>query len=128
MLPLLIEGKSHVIIAPLSEPLRVGDLPIYLRQDGKYVIHRLIRIDEQHCFTRGDNCVTHEKVPHSWVLGKVIEINRRGKTFPVTAWGYRVYSRIWHFLFPARKLIFKVKKILKRIFRIAGNNGDSAQE
>lgn len=69
MEPLLYERKTYVILQPVTGDLKPGDLPIYQRPDGVYIIHRLIRQGEGWCYTRGDNCLHGEKIPRDWILG-----------------------------------------------------------
>lgn len=118
MQPLLYEGKTHVLIIPDRE-LRVGDLPIYIRPDGVYVIHRLISVGDDYCYTRGDNCISGEKIPREWILGKVSEIYRGKRTIKVTDKGYLAYVRIWCAIFPLRSIIMKVRNKLWRIIKAA---------
>lgn len=113
MRPLLYQGKTHVILEPLSRELHPGELPIYLRPDGVYVIHRLIRIEENCYYTRGDNCMHGEKIPKDWVIGVVTEIYRKGKNIPVTSRGYRIYVAVWNAIFPLRWVYYFARKCAK---------------
>lgn len=113
MRPLLYQGKTHVILSPLNRELKPGDLPIYLRPDGLYIIHRLIRIGEDYYYTRGDNCMHGEKIPKDWVIGEVTEIYRKGKNIPVTSRGYRIYVAVWNGVFPLRWVYYFARKCVK---------------
>lgn len=113
MEPLLYEGKTHVILKPVSGELSVGELPIYKREDGVFIIHRIIGVDAAHYYTRGDNCVTCEKIPKEWMFGVVTEIFRNGKHIRVTDRGYRFYVKIWNFLYPLRKLRYHLQAVKK---------------
>lgn len=114
MQPLLYEGSTHVIARPAAHTLKKGELPIYLRPDGKYVIHRIISADEDSYFTRGDNCLSGEKIPHEWVIGVVEEIYRGGRYIKVTSPGYRLYVRLWCISYPARALFYRLRARLER--------------
>ncbi len=114
MQPLLIEGKSYVVLKPIERRLKVGDLPIVLRSDGKYVIHRVIAMTDNGCITRGDNCVTRESVKNESILGIVTEIQRKDKTIKVTDKKYRLYVAIWNIIYPIRWLCYKLRGRLKR--------------
>lgn len=113
MRPLLYQGKTHVILQPLDRELKPGDLPIYQRPSGVYVIHRLIRIGEDHYYTRGDNCMSGEKIPKDWVIGIVTEIFRKGKNISVTGRGYRAYVAFWNAIFPLRWVYYFARKCVK---------------
>jgi hypothetical protein len=123
MEPLLHEQKTHVMIQSICQPdgsrksLNKGELPIYLRPDGKYVIHRLIKEDGEYYYTRGDNCLTWEKIPKEWVLGVVVEIYRKGKNIKVTDKRYRQYVRLWMWSYPIRSMYYRVRIFWHRIAR-----------
>lgn len=74
MNPLLYEGKTQVLVEPLKEDLHVYDMPIFYRSKNTYVIHRIIKMDDQYYYTRGDNCLHGEKVPRANVFGVVTKI------------------------------------------------------
>lgn len=115
MQPLLYTGRSHVILAPVRDPLHRGDLPLFRTPDGIYIIHRIVRIDGAYYYTRGDNCYTEEQVPREWVLGVVVEIYRKGRHISVRHPVYRLYARVWPMLFPLRHILMRVKGRLHRL-------------
>ncbi len=94
MEPLLHTGKTHVVVEPLENRLSPGDLPLYKRKDGVYVIHRVVEVGEDYYLTRGDNCFTTEKVFEGQMLGVVTEIYRNGKNVRVTDPSYRRYVNL----------------------------------
>lgn len=115
MEPLLYEARTHVLIAPLRGELSVGELPIFKRQDGVFIIHRIIGKDEGFYYTRGDNCLYGEKVPKDAVLGVVVEIFRKGKHIPMTDKRYLRYVKLWNFLYPLRRIWYLNRSLLRRI-------------
>ncbi|MBP3918266.1 MAG: S24/S26 family peptidase [Clostridia bacterium] len=117
MEPLLHEDKTLVTLQPVQRTLCVGELPIFLRNDGKYVIHRIIEVHDAYYRTRGDNCLSSETVPHTSVLGVVTEIYRNGSYLKVTDKKYLLYVWIWRITTPLRLMIFRGITWLKRIIR-----------
>ena len=124
MEPLLYEHETYVVIQSIpmlvgkKAELRIGELPIYLRPDGKYVIHRIIAITEDCYITRGDHCITSEKVPKEWVLGVVRQINRKGHLIQVTDRGYRLYVWFWIVNYPLRWCWFQLKRAGRKLFAV----------
>lgn len=125
MQPLLYgKGKkktTQALVEPITEPLKEGDLPLFVRQDGKYVIHRLIKVYKDSCGnavlyrTRGDNCMTCERITPDNMLGIVTEIYRKGRTIKPTDSGYRIYIKLWNIIFPLRYVWYKIRtKIYRR--------------
>lgn len=104
MQPLLQQGKTRVVLVPLSRPLKKGDLPLYVRPSGEYVLHRVVRVEDGVCYMRGDHCYEPaERVEKAQLLGVVESVIREdGSSFPVTALGYRLYAAVWMGSYPLR--------------------------
>ena len=43
MLPMLRQGRDSVVLSPAPERLRKYDIPLYIRENGQYVLHRIIQ-------------------------------------------------------------------------------------
>lgn len=69
MMPLLREGIDMVKIVPVKGILKKYDLPLYKRPSGKYVLHRIVSVKNDHYIICGDNRSWKEKVPYDWVIG-----------------------------------------------------------
>lgn len=109
MRPLLKEGKTYVIVQPIADDLTVGQLPLFAVSKGVYMIHRIIGVEDNAYYTRGDNCISTEKVPKKKVLGVVTEICRGKKTVAVTDRSYRIYVKLWQAIAPLRILLYRLR-------------------
>ncbi len=117
MHPLLMERETHVTVAPIGS-MRRGDILLYIRADGDYVLHRLIKADKEHCYMRGDNTYGLECVSGAQVIGKVTHIYRHQKTVDVEASKvYKLYAVAWNILYPCRWLLWKMRLFLRRMFK-----------
>ncbi len=122
MLPMLREGRDSVTLVPVSGHRKKGDVILYQRKNGQYILHRIIRADGGSYICCGDNQFEKEPVEHSQVVAVVSAFTRKGRHHKHTDLGYRVYTAIWVGLFPLRKLYISVrrkfgglrKKFLKR--------------
>lgn len=118
MYPMLRDRRDRVIIKPVGEErLRRYDLPLYKRPDGKYVLHRILRVEEDHYVIRGDNTYTLERVPFDWVIGYVTEFYRKGRHVSSNSRLYRFYAATWHFIYPLRVLYLKCLRLAARVWR-----------
>ena len=77
--PILRIG-DHVLVQSTSPSLiRCGDLIVTRREDG-YLTHRLLTVDEQGWYTKGDrNLLADAPIDASEIVGLVIAIERQGK-------------------------------------------------
>lgn len=86
--------------------LRVGDIPLYRRENGQPVLHRIIKVDRHSFDLCGDNQIQVEQhLPKSNVIGVVQSFTRNGKTYSCSHWGYQAYSWLWLGLLPWRRWI-----------------------
>lgn len=69
MEPMLHERESTVVLEKPHSRLKRGDVALFKRQDGQYVLHRVIRVRETDYLIRGDNCVGHETVTDAMIVG-----------------------------------------------------------
>ena len=45
MLPMIRQGVDSVVVSPVSGPLKRYDLPLYQRDNGQYVLHRVVGVE-----------------------------------------------------------------------------------
>lgn len=95
MRPLLIAGRDTVTLRKCENKLKKGDLPLYRRQDGAFVLHRVVGFTENGDYIMcGDNQFLKEKgVTHNQIIGVVTEITRNGETFSVDSKKYQQYVK-----------------------------------
>lgn len=114
MLPMLRQGRDSVELSPLPERLKKYDLPVYRYPSGKYVMHRVVDVKDDHYICNGDNLLLMEKVYPHQMIAVVSAFTRDGKRIEVSSPGYRLYCRIWCASRPVRHLWRRGKSWLKR--------------
>lgn len=117
MLPMLRQGRDAVILSPLPEKLKKYDLPLYRRDDGHYVLHRIIRVGKTYT-CMGDNQLDPEPgVRHDQMIGLVTAFTRDNQVVSVNAWQYRLYCRVWPLAQFARKCWRKIRMTAGRLIK-----------
>jgi hypothetical protein len=117
MLPMLRQKKDTVELAPLPEKLKKYDLPVYRYPSGKYVMHRVVAVKDDHYVCLGDNTMEYETIYPEMLIGVVSAFKRGEKRIEVDNWGYRLYSRVWVAIFPLRKFLRRTKQWLRKLIR-----------
>lgn len=103
MRPMLRQGIDTVELSPLPETLKKYDLPLYQRQNGQYVLHRIIEAGDTY-ICMGDNQFDPEPgLTREQMIGIVTAFFRGEKRRSVDCWQYRFYCRFWHFSRPVRR-------------------------
>lgn len=113
MLPLLRERRDLIIISRRSDArLKKYDTVLFRRDNGDYVLHRIIKVQENGYIICGDNLEQMEPVREEQVLGVLTEIVRDGKKIQVTDASYLFYVHFWWDAYPVRFLYRRTRYIL----------------
>lgn len=116
MWPLLQSGRDEVILAECPDPekLKVRDVPLYLREDGSPVLHRIVRVNKASFDMCGDAQTEIERgVLKTQVVAVAAGFKRRGKTISVDSKRYRAFCFLWCVLRPVRPLLFWLNSKLR---------------
>lgn len=114
MLPMLRQGIDCVVLSPIQKPLKKYDIPLYQRDDGRYILHRIVAVDETYT-CRGDNQYEYEYgVRPDQMIAVVTSFTRGNKEIPVTNLSYRIYCVVWHYLRPVKKILGRGKRWMRR--------------
>lgn len=117
MLPMLRQGKDSVELSPLPEKLKKYDLPVYQYPSGKVVMHRIVDVKDDYYICLGDNLVKLETIYPEQLIGLVTAFKRGERRIEVNAISYRIYSHIWVWLFPLRRIWKGAKNLAKKMIR-----------
>ncbi|MBR1455885.1 MAG: S24/S26 family peptidase [Oscillospiraceae bacterium] len=121
MLPLIREGRDLLVIEPVHGRLRRLDVPLYRRAGGRWVLHRVLRVQAEDYVLCGDNrwrCETG--VTDRQIAGVLTAVIRGGREIPMTDWRCRLYAHLWCDLFPLRALLVRGIGWIKRTRRKHG--------
>ena len=97
MLPMIRQGRDSIVLSPLPQKLKKYDIPLYQRDNGQYVLHRVVAVEEDSYICMGDNQYVEEKgLRHDQMIGVVTAFYRGEKCHKTDEMGYKMYSVIWH--------------------------------
>ncbi len=114
MLPLLREGKDSVCLIKAEGILKKNDIAFYLRDDGHYVLHRIVDVSENGYVLCGDNQTALEKyIKKEQIIGVAGRIFRGEKEVSLRGLKYRLYTFLWKSFF-MRKVFFKLRRLFKK--------------
>lgn len=94
MLPLLRQGVDSVALVALHREPKRGDVLLYQRTDGAYVLHRLMKVKKDGSLVfSGDNHLELEYgIQKDQLLALVSAVYRKDKKKSMKGWGLRLYS------------------------------------
>lgn len=103
MLPFIRGGEDSVTLLKAEYP-KVGDILLCRLNGNIYVLHRLIRINEDTFTLRGDGNIQGEEMcKREDAIGRVISIERPdGRPKRLTR------GSLWQWLYPYRRILLKI--------------------
>ena len=114
MMPLIRQGKDFVELSPVNGKLKKYDLPLYQRDNGHYILHRIVEAGDTYTCI-GDNQFDLERgVRHDQMIALVTVFTRGNREISVKNPGYQLYCRIWHWTRSLRHLWRRGKGWLRR--------------
>lgn len=116
MHPTLRHRRDVVFLRPVSGDLKKGDLILYRRKNGMYVLHRIVSKPKEGAFLCcGDNQWEKEPVTGAQVLAVTDGFIRKGKTYREDHRGYRIWVGVWLLLLDVRRPILAIRRFLGRL-------------
>ncbi len=116
MMPLIKQNRDLIIIEPVQGRLKKYDVPLYKRDSGQYVLHRILKVRKQDYVICGDNRSTKEYgITDQHIIGVLTGVIRKQKMIKVTDFKYKLYVHLWCDLFPIRAFIVRVTNKIKRM-------------
>ena len=118
MRPLIRRGRDRVTILPATRDLHIGDVVLFRSAQGRYVVHRIWKIDGDRVRTLGDNCMNPDAwIPVESVWGQVVCFERAGRSWRLNTGLSRAWGRIWMATFPLRVLYKRGRKLAGKCYR-----------
>lgn len=118
MTPFLVHARDTVYLSKIRRPLKRGDMILYRRDSGKYVLHRIYRAEPESYTLVGDAQATLERgIRPDQVLARVSAVRRKDKLLGPGSFWWEFFQRVWIHLVPLRSRIMAIYSRLPRLFR-----------
>lgn len=119
MLPLIRPGVDKVMIKKAPEKLKKYDLPLYRRENGKFVLHRVVGIKNGTYIMRGDNQNVLERgVKHEQILAIAEGVFKNDEYISLSGVKYWIYCHFRHLRLELSRLKRILKKTLKKLKKL----------
>lgn len=115
MTPFLIGGRDTVFLSRVEGPVRRGDMLLYLRDGGGYVLHRVYRVTETGYTMLGDaQTVTEPGIRPDQVIARVTRVQRKGVVLQPGDFRWDFFAKTWIRIPSLRKFILGVYSVIRR--------------
>lgn len=111
MRPFLRSGEDLFhIVRKTSERCRKFDAVLYRRDNGRYVLHRIVKVCPDSYTLCGDNTWQMEPgIRDDQILGVMTAVIRNGRKMDVSRTGYRLTVRLWWAAYPLRAVWLRLR-------------------
>ena len=118
MQPFIHSGEDLLVIEKPAGRLQKYDVPLYRRDTGKYVLHRILKVRENDYVICGDNRWQRETgITDRHIIGVLTAIVRNGETISVRDPAYVRKVRLWCDFFWVRAAVLWVWQLPGRVQR-----------
>lgn len=120
MWPMLRNRRDHIVIVPVTRPLRKYDVPLYRINKDTYVLHRIIKVKGDGGYVIcGDNLWRKEhQVTDEYIVGVLAGFFKGERYIDCeTDRLYHAYVYVWRTLYPVRSCILIAKELFSRVKR-----------
>lgn len=103
MSPFLVHGRDTVYLSKITQPLKKGDVIFYRRDNGQYILHRIIRAEGEIYDLVGDAQQLIERgVRRDQVIAIVTAVRRKGKLLRPGSFWWEFFEKVWVNMVPQR--------------------------
>lgn len=122
MLPLLREGRDSAVLSACGEPSR-GDVVLYRRENGDYVLHRIIAVNGDSYTMCGDNQhIVERGIRRDHIIAVMTSYYKGEREMRTDSLSYKLYCAWRVFIRRAKNLLLRIRK---RLFGASSARGGS---
>ena len=109
MTPFLVHDRDTVFLSKVTRPLKKGDMILYRRKNGRYILHRICRVHPDCYDLVGDAQTEIESgIRPEQVLAVVNTVRRKGKILKQGSFWWDFFEGFWLRVIPLRPAIRRV--------------------
>lgn len=118
MSPFLIHGRDTVYLSRLERPVRRGDMLLYQRRNGSYVLHRVYAVKPEGFTMVGDAQTVLEKgIEPDQVIAIVTQVVRKNTIITPECFWWKFFERVWIRMIPFRNFFCAAYARVKHFVR-----------
>lgn len=116
MAPFLIHQRDTVYLSRLKRTVKKGDIVLYQRDNGAYVLHRVVKTEKDHVAMIGDGqFVIETGIRFDQIIAIVTSVQRKGKTLKPGDFWWDFFEKCWIHMIPFRKGIWHLVTTIKKL-------------
>lgn len=116
MSPFFIHERDKVLLAPAKGILKKGDMALFQRKNGQYILHRICRVtsDNQYFFVGDAQTEIEGPIDREQIFGRVKAVCRKGRWLKPGDFWWDFFAHVWIRIIPARRAVCRVYSALRK--------------
>ena len=109
MSPFLVHGRDTVYLSRLDRPAKRGDVLLYKRESGSYILHRVYKVEKDSYTMVGDAQTQLEQdIRQDQIIAIMISALRKGKLQKKGSFWWEFFEKLWIRIIPLRPILTKI--------------------
>lgn len=118
MSPFLIHGRDTVYLSRIERPVRRGDVILYQRKDGAYILHRVYAAEKDTYTMVGDGQYQMEPgIRREQMIAVMTAADRKGRRQEPGCFWWEFFEKVWIRMVGVRRFIRPVYDRIRRRIR-----------
>ena len=109
MTPFLVPGRDTVYLSRLERPVQRGDILLYQRDSGQYVLHRVWKVEKDGSFTMVGDAQTELEpgIREEQIIAIVTLVIRKEKNIVPGDFWWEFFAKVWIRMVPLRRFVWR---------------------
>ncbi|MBR6791188.1 MAG: S24/S26 family peptidase [Oscillospiraceae bacterium] len=104
MSPFLVHGRDTVYLSKLKDKPKKGDIILYRRDSGDYILHRVCKVKgESYSFVGDAQSYIETGIRPDQLLAVVKTVKRKGKIITSGNFWWEFFEKVWINMIPLRR-------------------------
>ena len=109
MSPFLVHGRDTVYLSRLDRPAKRGDVLLYKRESGAYILHRVYKVEKDSYTMVGDAQTQLEQgIRPDQIIAIMTSALRKGKLQKKGSFWWEFFEKLWIKIIPLRPMLTKI--------------------
>lgn len=105
MSPFLVHSRDTVYLTKVKRPLKRGDMILYRRDSGRYILHRICRVEkDSYCLVGDAQTIVEPGIRWDQILAVVSQVRRKGKLQKPGCFWWEFFEKVWIRMIPFRRM------------------------
>ena len=115
MTPFLVHGRDTVYLSKLATPPKRGDMILYQRDNGRFILHRVYRVGTTYTMVGDAQTLLETGIRPDQMLARVDTVRRKGKLLRKGNFCWDFFEKVWIRMLAIRPIACSAYSHLKQL-------------